>query len=226
MKRLFLALVTVAVCCIAYAQQNKNDTVRREVLLQTNMGNIRIALYNETPLHRDNFIKLVKNRSFDGASFYRVIKDFMIQTGDMRPVQLKPGQKYVTPTVPAEIRYPQLFHKRGAVAAAREDESINPELKSSAKQFYIVTGKKLHDSQVDYYQHQYDSIYHGKVNVTPEVRQAYTTVGGAPYLDVTYTVFGEVIEGMDVVDNIQNVETDQANKPKKAVVITKATVVK
>ena len=226
MKRLIFAFVAVAVCCVAYAQKNANDTVRREVLLQTNMGNIRIALYNETPLHRDNFLKQVRNRAFDGALFYRVIKDFMIQTGDMRPKQVKPGQKYVSPTVPAEIKYPLLFHKRGAVAAAREDVSTNPKLNSSARQFYIVTGKQLHDSQVDYYQHQYDSIYNGQVKITPEVRQAYTTVGGTPYLDVTYTVFGEVVEGMDVVDNIQNVEIGQADKPKKDVKIIKATIVK
>ncbi len=226
MKKSILAIMAIALCTIAYAQNNANDTIRHEVLLQTNMGDIRIALYNETPLHRDNFMKQVKSKAFDGATFYRVIKDFMIQTGDMRPVTVKAGQKYVPPTVEAEIRYPQLFHKRGAVAAARESESKNPQLRSSALQFYIVTGRKLHDSQIDAYQHDYDSIYNGKVKITPEVRQTYTTLGGVPYLDVTYTVFGEVVEGMDVVDNIQNVETGEADRPKNDVTIIKATIIK
>ena len=206
------------------------DTLRREVLLETSMGNIRIALSNETPKHRDNFLKLVRNKTYDRMLFHRVVKNFMIQTGDPASKTAKKGQKLGgTPdkyTVPAEIRFPALFHKRGAIAAAREDDDKNPKWASSSTQFYIVYGWDLKESQIDYYQHKLDTLTGGKVVLPPEVREVYARQGGCPHLDGRYTVFGEVVEGIDVVEKIQAVETDALSRPKEDVRILKATIVK
>lgn len=206
------------------------DTLRHEVLYETSKGNIRIALYNETPLHRDNFIKLVKEGFYDGLLFHRVISSFMIQTGDSASRNAKPGQLLGDSPegykVKAEIRYPQLFHKRGAVAAARESDNVNPERESSASQFYIVYGRRYDDIRLDAAQRMLDKTTHGLVRLTPEVREAYKVKGGAPHLDGQYTVFGEVVEGLDVVDNIQWVETDENDRPKEDIRIIRATVVK
>ncbi len=209
--------------------QTVPDTVRRQVLLQTTMGNIRIALFNETPLHRDNFIKLVREGKYDGVLFHRVIKDFMIQTGDLGSVNAKPGEELgETPEkykVPAEIRYPQIFHRRGMVAAAREGDRVNPKRESSASQFYIVYGWNFNEAEIELFKHKLDSTSGGKHVMPPEVMDAYVRYGGTPHLDGAYTVFGEVLEGMDVVEKIQKVETDPADRPKEDIRIVKASVV-
>ena len=209
--------------------QTVPDTVRKEVLLQTTMGDIRIALFNETPLHRDNFIKLVNEGKYDGVLFHRVIKDFMIQTGDLGTVNAKPGEELAdTPEkykVPAEIRYPQLFHRRGMVAAAREGDRVNPKRESSGSQFYIVYGWNFNEAEIELFKHKLDSTSGGKHVMPPEVMEAYVRYGGTPHLDGAYTVFGEVLEGMDVVEKIQKVETDPADRPKEDIRIVKASVV-
>ena len=209
--------------------QTVPDTVRKEVLLQTTMGDIRIALFNETPLHRDNFIKLVNEGKYDGVLFHRVIKDFMIQTGDLGTVNAKPGEELGdTPEkykVPAEIRYPQLFHRRGMVAAAREGDRVNPKRESSGSQFYIVYGWNFNEAEIELFKHKLDSTSGGKHVMPPEVMEAYVRYGGTPHLDGAYTVFGEVLEGMDVVEKIQKVETDPADRPKEDIRIVKASVV-
>lgn len=209
--------------------QTVPDTVRRQVLLQTTMGDIRIALFNETPLHRDNFIKLVRGGKYDGVLFHRVIKDFMIQTGDLGSVNAKPGEELgETPEkykVPAEIRYPQIFHRRGMVAAAREGDRVNPKRESSASQFYIVYGWNFNEAEIELFKHKLDSTSGGKHVMPPEVMDAYVRYGGTPHLDGAYTVFGEVLEGMDVVEKIQKVETDPADRPKEDIRIVKASVV-
>lgn len=207
------------------------DTVRHQVLVETTMGNIRIALYNETPLHRDNFLKLVRNKDYDGMLFHRVIKNFMIQTGDPHSKTAKPGESLgnyqVGQTkIPAEIRFPLYYHKRGAVAAAREDESTNPKLESSGSQFYIVTGTRYAGYEMDYYERRLDTLSAGRYKFTPEQQQVYFKVGGAPYLDGQYTVFGEVVEGMDVVDRIQKVMVDDYARPVDDVRIVRVSVVK
>ena len=142
------------------ANSQTNDTVRHEVLLETSKGDIRIALYNETPQHRDNFLKLVKDGFYDGLLFHRVIYNFMIQTGDSASRHAKPGQLLGDSPeeykVPAEICYPSLFHKRGAVAAAREGDEVNPEFESSASQFYIVYGRRFNDTMLDETQRRLD----------------------------------------------------------------------
>ncbi len=200
---------------------------RAEVLLETTEGNIRIALFDETPQHRDNFLKLVKMHVYDSLLFHRVIKDFMIQGGDLNSKHAQPGQLLGTGeldyTIEPEFRLPQLFHRRGVVAAARENDEVNPEQRSGACQFYIVWGKIMNDKTLSHVQERLDSATNGRVKLTPEMMEVYKTVGGTPHLDGQYTVFGEVIEGLDVVDRIQQMATDKFNRPLKDVRILRAT---
>ena len=206
------------------------QTTSTEVLLETTKGNIRIALYDETPQHRDNFLKLTKMGSYDSLLFHRVIKDFMIQSGDIFSKNAKPGQLLgmgdYDYTQEAEFRLPQIFHRRGVVAAAREGDQKNPERRSGASQFYIVWGKVYDDRRLDYTQQKLDSITQGQVKLTPEMREVYKTIGGTPHLDGQYTVFGEIVEGMDVVEAIQQVSTDKNDRPLDDIRILKATVTK
>jgi peptidyl-prolyl cis-trans isomerase B (cyclophilin B) len=167
------------------------------------------VLYNETPLHRDNFIKLVNQGWYNGSIFHRVINNFMIQGGGKDDKMNDPGYK-----VPAEF-VGKYFHKKGALAAARQPDQVNPEKASSGSQFYIVQGTVLTDAQLN---------QSGKV-ISPERRAGYKTLGGTPHLDDDYTVFGEVIEGLDVVDKIAAVQTGPGNKPLKDVKM-KITVIK
>lgn len=213
-----------------FANAQSADTLRHEVLLETDKGNIRIALYNETPLHRDNFIKLVKQGYYDSLLFHRVITSFMIQSGDSASRHAKPGQllgsSHESYKIPAEIHYPALFHKRGAVASARESDKVNPERQSSASQFYIVYGRRFNDSMLDKTQEEMDKQTGGSVKLTPEVREVYKKIGGTPNLDGQYTVFGEVVEGLDVVNEIQWVDTDENGRPIEDIRIIRATVVR
>lgn len=215
---------------LPHAIAQPQDTTRHEVMLETTKGNIRIALYNETPLHRDNFIKLVKQGFYDGLLFHRVISSFMIQTGDSASRNAQPGQMLgdspESYKIPAEIRYPQLFHKRGAVAAARESDNVNPERASSASQFYIVYGRRFNDAMLDKSQAELDKNTGGKIKLTEEVRNTYKTQGGTPHLDGQYTVFGEIVEGLDVVNEIQWAETDSHARPKEDIKIIRATLLK
>ena len=221
---LFAALV------FPFAALAQQDTVRHEVLLETNKGNIRVVLYNETPRHRDNFLKLVKEGYYDGNLFHRVIADFMIQTGDSTTRHAKPGdtvgQHQPDYTIPAEIVYPQYFHKRGALAAAREADADNPERASSSSQFYIVYGTNYSELTLNRIQESFDANTDGKVKLTDDIRDYYRKYGGAPHLDGQYTVFGEVVEGMNVVRDIDYVRTDDYDRPIDDVRIIKATVVK
>jgi peptidyl-prolyl cis-trans isomerase B (cyclophilin B) len=226
MKKFILALGLLLVQLSVYSQSVK----RTEVLLQTSMGNVRIQLYNETPKHRDNFLKIVNSKQMDGMLFHRVVKDFMIQTGDPDSRKAKPGQvlgnHQIGKDFPAEIIYPQFFHKRGALAAARQPDNENPDKKSSGSQFYIVWGKKFSEHQLNFYQSVIDTVTNFKVKFTPKIRKVYQEVGGTPFLDGQYTVFGEVTEGLEVIDRIQQVEVDAWSRPKEDVKIIKAYVVK
>lgn len=178
--------------------KNQKETV---VLISTSKGDIKIKLYNETPLHRDNFIKLVNDSYFDGILFHRVIKGFMIQTGDPDSKTAKSGQMLGNGgpnyTIPAEI-VSKYFHKKGALAAARTGDSMNPKRESSGSQFYIVQGKKFTDDELNMYESRL------KVKFSKEQRDAYITVGGAPHLDGSYTIFGEVVSGLNVIDAISS----------------------
>ena len=228
MKHLILLLATLLSPFHGMAQVL--DTLRHEVVLETSMGNVRIVLHNETPLHRDNFLKLVRDGYYDGNLFHRVISSFMIQTGDSTSRHAQPGAPAgdYSPdyTLPAEIRYPALYHHRGAVAAARESDDVNPEHRSSASQFYIVYGRRFNEDMLDQVQARLDKATKGKVTIPPALREAYYKKGGTPHLDGQYTVFGEVVEGMDVVQAIQNVETDAHDRPLQDVRILRAVVVK
>lgn len=221
-QALFLLLLLVTTSSVM-AQE------RAEVLLETTEGNIRIALYNETPLHRDNFLKLVKMHVYDSLLFHRVIKDFMIQGGDLNSKYAKPGQPLGTGeldyTIEPEFRLPQLFHRRGVVAAAREPDEVNPEMRSGACQFYIVWGRQLNDVAIGRIQQRLDTLTKGQVQLTPEMIEVYKTQGGTPHLDGQYTVFGEVLQGLDVVDKIQQSATDKRHRPYTDVRILRASVI-
>lgn len=221
---LFSALMVV----YAYSLPAQETTPRREVLIETTMGNIKVELYNETPLHRDNFLKLASEGYYDGNLFHRVIYNFMIQSGDSTSRHAQPGQELglYSPdyTIPAEIRYPQIFHKRGVLAAAREGDEVNPEHASSASQFYIVYGRRFNDEMLDEQQARLDKQTQGQVQLTPEVREVYKKTGGTPHLDGQYTVFGEVTEGLNVVKEIDWVPTDDNARPLEDVRIIKMTV--
>ena len=206
----------------------KGQTATTEVLLETTAGNIRIALFDETPQHRDNFLKLVREHVYDSLLFHRVIKDFMIQAGDLHSKHAQPGQRLGSGdynyTVEAEFRLPTLFHRRGMVAMAREGDRVNPERRSSACQFYIVWGRVYNDARLAKVQERLDTTAH--VTLTPEMQEVYKTVGGIPHLDGQYTVFGEVTEGLDVVDRIQQSATDPNDRPLQDIRILRATVTK
>lgn len=229
MKRILLILFTLCTALTAGAQTaTPTDTVPHEVLIETNHGNIRVKLYNETPRHRDNFLKLVREGYYDGLLFHRIIPGFMIQGGDSASRHAKPGEKLgESPepyTVPAEICFPKHYHKCGALAAAREGDEINPERASSACQFYIVYGRMYDDDQLDAAQQYLDEHTAGRIKLTPEIKETYRSFGGVPYLDGLYTVFGEVVEGLEVVDEIQWTERDANDRPLQDVRIIKATV--
>ncbi len=200
----------------------------KTVLLETTMGNIRIALYDDTPLHRDNFLKLVEEHYYDSLLFHRVIYGFMIQTGSPDSRYAEPGatvgHKDKDYTIEAEIRLPQHFHKRGAVAAAREGDRTNPERRSSGGQFYIVWGTTYSTLTLQRLNQKLDSLSQGTMHLTEEMTDHYRKVGGSPHLDGQYTVFGEVVEGLDVVDRIQQVYTDDYHRPVDDIRILRATI--
>lgn len=194
-----------------------------KVAIETTQGKIVVLLYDETPKHRDNFLKLVKNGTYNGLLFHRVIKNFMIQGGDPKSKDAKPGQPLgdgtLGYTVPAEIKA-GLFHKKGALCAARQGDEVNPRRESSASQFYIVQGNVWDGNQLDALAQRFGKRF------SAEQRKAYTTVGGTPHLDGEYTVFGEVVEGLQVVDKIASVRCDRMDRPVEDVKIISMKVVK
>ncbi len=209
----------------------KTDTIsepRQRVKLETSKGDIVVELYNETPLHRDNFIKLVRAGYYDGILWHRVIKDFMIQAGDSTTRHAQPGAEvgtYDAPyTLPAEIRFPQFFHRRGVLAAARQGDDVNPERRSAAGHFYIVWGYTYGPNGLAKAQEKLDQRTNNTVKLTEEIKEVYTNVGGAAHLDGQYTVYGEVVEGLDVVQAINYVDTDDRDRPLTDVRIIRATV--
>lgn len=268
---------------IAIAQKNKNITMENQTVqatgdalveIKTSVGDITIRLYGETPKHRDNFLKLVNDGFYNDVLFHRVINKFMIQTGDPESKGAPAGKMLGAGgpgyDIDAEIVYPQFFHKRGALAAARQGDEVNPDRRSSGSQFYIVTGKVYNASQLGQMEKQLqmqqmqaifndlasqhrDSIMamrrnrdqaglqalqdelvkkteaeaaKNPVKLTDAQREAYTTVGGTPHLDGTYTVFGEVVEGMDVVAKIETTTTGAQDRPKEDIKIISMKVIK
>ena len=248
----------------------ENQMNETQVLMHTSMGDIQLKLYNETPKHRDNFIQLVKDGTYNGLLFHRVIKDFMIQGGDVTsknaPMNKSLGAGDLGYTVPAEFNYPKYFHKKGALCAARTGDEVNPERASSASQFYIVTGKKYSEAELNQMEKQLEnrlkqSIFarlqaenkpkimeyyrsgnkeelailrdtligkteleaekrKDETKLPKELREIYKTEGGVPFLDNQYTVYGEVVKGIEVVEAIQNVKTNKQDRTTENVVIT------
>ena len=271
---LIIAVIAVALtACGSGSKKTTNMEKRTQVKFETTLGDIVVELYNETPKHRDNFIKLAKEGMYDSTLFHRVIRQFMIQAGDPDSktandtAQLGGGD--VGYTIPAEF-VPKYFHKKGALAAARMGDDVNPERESSGCQFYIVTGRKFSESQLLNMEGQknnarIDEIFNElarkhmkeiykmrkandeaglmalqdtleaqataqykkeeKFKFTPEQIAAYTTVGGAPHLDGAYTVFGQVVDGMEAVDKIEGTKTGRADRPLENIRILKATVI-
>ena len=212
---LFLLVITVFnTNCLA--QKKKKQT---KVLISTEFGDIKIALYNETPKHRDNFIKLVKESFYDSLLFHRVMENFMIQGGDPESKNAKSGIMLGNGgpgyTIPAEFDT-NLIHKKGALAAARQPDNVNPKKESSGSQFYIVQGKRFEKEEID----KFNSRKGNPINYSDEQYKTYEELGGYPPLDMEYTVFGEVIEGLDVIDKIAAVQTDRRNRPKEDVKMT------
>ncbi len=269
MNSLFRNVIIASVLLIAFACNAPSDNPKTLILIKTTLGDIKIKLYDGTPIHRDNFIKLVKSGFYDGISFHRIIKDFMIQAGDpatKSDPKANLPDSLNTYTIPAEINS-QYFHKKGALAAAREGNEINPDMRSSGTQFYIVQGVKLNDSELQQAEQKInnnikqavftktlkqtiDSVnLSGKTIPESQIQQiasekmfkylidyktykissdqveAYKNIGGVPRLDQTYTVFGEVIEGLDIVDKIAAVGTDNHDKPLNDIKIIKIILV-
>ena len=203
--------------------QKKSGGKAVRVEMVTSEGRMVFELYNDTPLHRDNFLKLVNDKTYEGLLFHRVIKNFMVQAGDPKSRDAKPGQSLgdgtLGYTVPAEFR-PELIHKRGALCAARQGDQVNPKKESSASQFYIVQGQVWDDKTLDMMEMRFGKKF------TAEQRKVYTTVGGTPHLDGDYTVFGEVVEGMDVVNKIAESKCDRMDRPVEDVRIISVKVIK
>ena len=213
----YLPLLLLLSCMATYHVAQAQSQPRPEVLLETTEGNIRIALYNETPRHRDNFLRLVDEHFYDSLLFHRVISNFMIQAGDPDSRHAEPGAELgegdLGYTIEPEFRLPDIFHRRGVVAAASEGDDVNPERRSSACQFYIVCRKTLSTATIKQVQLRLDTLTNNQVKLTPEQISTYRRIGGTPHLDGQYTVFGEVVEGMDVVDRIQRKDTDDNDRP-------------
>ncbi len=207
MRYILIGLFVMLLHPNAHAQSHRSNP---QVIIHTNFGDIIVELYNQTPIHRDNFLKLVKQGFYDSLLFHRVIPQFMIQGGDPNSRNAQPGQMLGTGgpgyTLPAEIK-PGLFHKRGALAAARMGDQVNPQRRSSGSQFYIVTGRKFSDDELNQIEQRM------KIKFTPEQRNLYKTIGGAPFLDGSYTVFGEVVKGIEVAEKIAAQPRDRFDRP-------------
>ena len=212
---LIILILTSFFASSTYAQSKK-------VLIETNLGNITILLYDETPQHRDNFVKLVEEGFYEGLLFHRVINHFMIQGGDPESKDANPkkmlgngGPGY---NIPAEI-VSKYFHKKGALAAAREGDNVNPNKESSGSQFYIVHGRTFSDGDLNNIETRMSKDF------TNEQREFYKTEGGSPHLDWDYTVFGEVIEGLDIIDKVAVVRVGKNDRPIENVIIIKMTII-
>ncbi len=223
---LFLLMGIFMVSCSDKVQNTASVTptekkeIKQEntmIVISTDLGEMKAILYNETPLHKENFIKLAKEGYFDGSLFHRVIEGFMIQGGDPNSKNAKPGQMLGNGgpnyTIPAEFKQ-GLVHKKGALAAARQADQVNPRKESSGSQFYISQGKVYTAAELANLARRM-----GKSFNQTQI-EAYTTVGGVPFLDYEYTVFGQVVEGLEVIDKIAAVKKDRNDRPLQDIKMT------
>ncbi|MEC8273851.1 MAG: peptidylprolyl isomerase [Bacteroidota bacterium] len=210
MKPFLIAVFALTFSFLAHSQE------RVKVKISTKYGDMVAELYDETPIHRDNFIKLVKEGFYDGTLFHRVIPGFMIQGGDPASKDDTPNAKIGNGgpgyTLPAEFN-PQFFHKKGVLAAARMGDAVNPKKESSGSQFYIVEGQVYDNKTIDLFAKRMG------VELSLAQKKAYTTVGGTPHLDANYTVFGELVEGIEIISKISNITRDKNNLPKDKVIM-------
>lgn len=218
MTKRFIYLIVIILMVMNFQVVEAQDEKETLVLIETDMGKIKVKLYNDTPLHRDNFIKNVKEHLYDGLLFHRVIRQFMVQAGDIHskdaPADKHLGDGDPDYTIPAEIVYPKHYHKAGALCAARTADEVNPKRESSASQFYIVTGKFFTSMELDKMEKEKGMKF------TDEERHSYMLEGGRPDLDGQYTVFGEVVDGLKSVFKIQMVETNsEDDRPLKNIKI-------
>ena len=227
MYRIFsiLSLLIIISCNSKLSNGLRKNDLKKDVEIITDKGIIIVRLSDSTPLHRDNFLKLAKQGYYDSVLFHRVIKNFMVQAGDPDSKHAKPGAELgnggPTYSIPAEFRS-TLFHYKGVIAAAREGDDVNPKKASSGSQFYIVEGKKFTDAGLDSLEIR---RLHGR-KIPINQREIYKTIGGTPHLDQNYTVFGEVIKGLNVVDSISFVRTDTNDRPVKDIRIIKMKLIK
>jgi cyclophilin family peptidyl-prolyl cis-trans isomerase len=221
MKHITFAFFLWALLSLGCTAKNNPEPVIR---FKTTAGVFEVKLYAETPQHRDNFVKLVASGYYDGQLFHRVIADFMVQAGDPSSKNASQNQALGSSDtgykIAAEIVFPKYFHKKGALAAARQPDSVNPEKESSGGQFYIVKGKTFTDEEINNLENRKN------IRFTDEQRNYYKTLGGAPHLDSEYTVFGEVIKGMEVIVKISTAKTGQLDRPLENIRILKAKRIK
>ena len=211
MKNLIYPLsIIFLISCTATKKNINKVTEPIRVKIETDAGTMVVKLYDQTPLHRDNFVKLVKEHFYDSLLFHRVINNFMIQGGDPNSKNAQPGEVLgeggLSYAISAEFDT-SLFHKKGALAAAREGDNENPAKASSSTQFYVVDGKPFTNEELD----QIEATF--TIKIPENHREVYRTVGGTPHLDMNYTIFGEVISGMEVIDKIASVPKDDNNRP-------------
>ena len=214
MQRTLTTLLATLSILTLFAQKPKVEK-RPRVEIRTELGTMVVELYNETPQHRDNFLKLVKEQYYDSLLWHRIIPAFMVQGGDPNskhaPAGTPLGNGGPGYTVPAEI-IPGIIHKKGALAAARQGDQVNPTKASSGSQFYIVQGKTFSEQEMSMVS-QRNASMGTPVTYTPEQIKTYSALGGAPHLDGAYTVFGEVVSGLEVIDKLAAVERNQMDRP-------------
>ena len=222
--KFYAIFVFSTILSLISALDSLSQTASHQLLIKTSKGDMKCILYEQTPMHTDNFIYLINKGTYNGVLFHRVIKDFMIQSGDPDSKNAvkgdflgRGGPDY---TIPAEF-HPDLYHKKGALAAARQGDKTNPNRESNGSQFYIVQGEVFSDEQLDQMENSGTHI-----EFTAEQRMFYKSLGGTPHLDYAYTVFGEVIEGMDVIDAIAAEPTDERDRPLEDVKIITITILK
>jgi Peptidyl-prolyl cis-trans isomerase (rotamase) - cyclophilin family len=217
----YILFTLLSLVCFAPSLHAKKKSKNTLVLIQTTMGNIKVEVYKDVPQHATNFLKLVKEKFYDSLLFHRVIPNFMIQGGDPESKNATDGQMLgngdLGYKIPAEFMLPTYYHKKGALAAARDN---NPEKASSACQFYLVVGKVFTDTELDMMESRTGAKY------SEQARNDYKTIGGAPHLDGSYTVFGQVVEGMEIVDAISSVARNANDRPLENVRILSAKIVK